>query len=163
MIKFRGNWLLLQVALIYAGYAAMAFFVPRPYVASAVSILALMAGFLLLSRYIGKALDILLRMERGEFGGHNSILGATEMSSGVVYSGMFRLLWVYFGQPETWVSTGLSSLGLFMIAKGAYRLALSPGEVEDPHKFPSWFWSRLLWIFGLIIAFLLGTHFSSFG
>lgn len=162
MIKIRHNWLLLQVALIYAGYALIGALTPRPYMASAVSILGLMAGIILFARYAGKAYDILFRMERGEYGGHNSILGAAEMSLGVVYSGMFRLLWVYFGQPDNWTATALSSLGLFMTAKGAYRLAISPSEVDEPSHFPDWFWHRLLWIFGLIIAFICGAHFNTF-
>jgi hypothetical protein len=117
----------------------------------------------MLFRFAPKAYDVLFKAERGEYGAHSSILGAAEIASGIVYSGMYRLLWIYFGQPTAWTGTALSSLGLFMIAKGSYRLAISPDDLDTFHQFYDRFWLVILWLFSLVIVFIAGAHFSSLG
>jgi len=157
--NLRGNWLLWSLVAIYAAYVGIGYATPRPYISSVVGIMSLLAGSFMFARYAGKAWDILWYRERGKYGAHNAILGAAELALGMVYSGLFRLLWNYFGQPDTWQATWFSSLGLFMIAKGAYRMAISPAdEVGTPH-FPDGFWNVLLWVFGLVIAFAAGASF----
>lgn len=161
MIKhIRGNWLLISLTVVYASYIAIGWVTPRPYISNIVAIMALIAGAFMFSRYAGKAWDILWYRERGPYGAHDAVLGAAELSLGAVYSGMYRLVWNYFEQPEPWVGTWFSSLGLFMIAKGMYRMYRSPVEGASEIGFPDGFWNVAMWVIGLMLAFIAGTHFG---
>lgn len=160
MQHIRGNWLLISLAVIYAAYVVIGHFTPRPYISSVVSIMALMAGTFMFARYAGAAWRVLWKHERGAFGAHQAVLGAAELGLGMVYSGMYRLVWNYYGQPDSWAATWFSSLGLFMIAKGAYRIALSPTDDIPTHRFPEGFWTIILWLFGLICAYVAGATFG---
>lgn len=164
MVKFKGNWLLWQVIAVYAAYiAAGVLVVPRPYMSSGTAIAAMISGLLLAMRYSGLALQILLQGKRGEHGAHDAVLGAAELAYGLIYSGLFRLAYVYYGQPESWRSTVWGALGLLAIAKGCFRMFISPDEVVPGHRFPEGLKMALLWSVGLVIAFIAGANFSSFG
>lgn len=156
----RGNRLLLTLILVYAGYVCVGMFTPRPYISSVVGILALLAGLFMFSRYANKAWDIVWNRERGEYGAHNAVLGAAEFALGMVYSGMYRLVWNYFDNPESWSGTWYSSLGLFMIAKGAYRVAMSPTDELAVNGFPKDFWTILACLFALMLAYVAGATFG---
>lgn len=159
----RGNWLLITLVTIYVSYVLIGHYTPRPYISSVVGIMSLIAGLFMFGRYARTAWDILWNRERGSYGAHNAVLGAAELSLGMVYSGMYRLVWNYFEQPDTWTGTWYSSIGLFMIAKGAYRMALSPTDDLPTHKFPEGFWTVALWLFGLMIAYVAGATFGRVG
>lgn len=160
MQHIRGNRLLLTILLIYAVYIFVGHFTPRPYVSSIVGILSLGAGIFMFTRYAATAWDVLWNQERAQYGAHDAVLGAAELALGMIYSGMFRLLWNYFEQPDTWSGTWFSSLGLFMIAKGAYRVALSPSEDLPTHRFPKDFWTIVMILFAMIIAYVAGATFG---
>lgn len=159
----RGNWLLLTLVTVYAAYVLVGHYTPRPYISSVVGIASLIAGLFMFFRYARTAWDIIWNQERGAYGAHNAVLGAAELASGMIYSGSYRLVWNYFGQPESWTGTWFSSLGLFMIAKGAYRVALSPTDDLPSHRFPEGFWTIVLWLFGLMIAYVAGATFGRLG
>lgn len=164
MIKLKGNWLLWQILGVYAVFlVAGDFVIPKPFMSSGTAIMALIAGALMAMRYAGTAAEILLSGRRGEYGAHNAVLGAAEFAFGLVYSGIYRLAFVYFNQPHSWLSSVWGAVGLFMIAKGCFRLAISPDDVTPGHRFPEGFKMIALWVFGLVIAFVAGTHFASFG
>lgn len=158
MESIRNNRLLLQVLIVYTLYILVGWSLQRPLASSATGILSLMVGVVFAMRYTVPAYRILFLRERGEYGAHNSILGACEISYGMIYSGLFRLFWIYFERPETWSSTVWSSLGLFMIAKGAFRLAISPSQEVELPNFPANFLYVIMWIFGLILAFVAGNN-----
>jgi hypothetical protein len=160
MQHIRGNWLLFTLVIVYAAYIGVGMITPRPYMSSIVGIMALIAGVFMFSRYVGAAWDILWNRRRGEYGAHDAIVGAAEFALGMVYSGMFRLVWNYYGQPDNWQATWFSSLGLFMIAKGAYRMAISPTEELQATRFPEGFWTVVVWLFGLMIAYVAGATFG---
>lgn len=157
----QGNWLLFTLVVVYAAYVVIGMVTPRPYMSSVVAIMALLAGLFMFGRYAVKAWDIIWNQERGLYGAHNAVLGAAELALGMVYSGMFRLIWNYYGQPDNWSATWFSSLGLFMIAKGAYRVALSPSDDLQTQRFPEGFWTVVMWLFGLMIAYVAGATFGA--
>ena len=157
----RGNRLLLTLAIVYAAYIVVGSITPRPYMSSIVGIAGTMAGLFMFSRYAGKAWGIVWKQERGQYGAHDAILGAAEVALGITYSGLFRLAWIWYGQPDSWVSTWFSSLGLFMIAKGAYRIAISPNEDLAPNHYPDGFWTVLMWLFMVMVAYVAGATFGS--
>jgi hypothetical protein len=112
------------------------------------------------SRYAVKAWDVIWNQERGRYGAHNAVVGAAELGLGMVYSGMYRLVWNYYGQPDTWAATWFSSLGLFMIAKGAYRIAISPSDELQAQRFPEGFWTVVMWLFAIMLAYVAGATFG---
>jgi hypothetical protein len=160
MQHLRGNWLLFRILLVYAAYATVGSLVPRPYIFNAVAILAAIGGTVLFARYSREAWRILWDQERGKYGAHHAVLGAAEVGLGLMYMGLFRLVWNYFGQPEAWQTTWFSSLGLFMVAKGTFRQGTSPGDDALVAGLPYRFWNWLLWSVCIMLAFLAGTHFS---
>lgn len=156
----RGNRLLLTLVIVYAAYIVVGIFTPRPYMSSIVGIVATMAGVFMFSRYAGKAWDIIWKRERAKYGAHDAILGAAEMALGIVYSGLFRIAWNWYGQPESWQATWFSSLGLFMIAKGAFRIAVSPNEDLLPHRMTEGVWTIIMWLFVVMTAYVAGATFG---
>lgn len=156
----RGNWLLLSLMMIYGLFALVGEITPKPYLAFAVGIMAFLSGAFMFVNYAPKAWDILWRKERGKYGAHNAILGGAEFSLGLVVSGGGRLLWYYFDRPEAWSGSWPLSLGLFMVAKGSFRMAISPTDETLSPRFPEGFWAFVLWVSGLVVAFIAGTHFQ---
>lgn len=156
----RGNQLLLTIMAVYAVYVFIGYMTPRPYISSIVGILSLGAGVFMFSRYARAAWDVLWNRERAPYGAHDAVLGAAELALGMVYSGLFRLSWNYFGQPDTWSGTWYSSLGLFMIAKGAYRIALSPEDELPTSRLPRNVLTALFFGFALIVAYVAGATFG---
>lgn len=157
----RGNRLLLTLAIVYAAFIGVGLITPRPYMSSIVGVVATMTGAFMFSRYAGKAWDIIWNQERGKYGAHDAILGAAEMALGVVYSGLFRLTWTWYGQPDSWQATWFSSLGLFMIAKGAFRIAISPNEDIAPNRMTEGVWTVMMWLFVVMVAYIAGATFGS--
>lgn len=160
MKHIQGNWLLLRILAIYAAYVAIGMAVPRPHIFNAVAILAALGGTVLFARYARETWRILWDQERGAYGAHHAVLGATEVGLGLMYMGLFRLTYNHFGQPETWQTTWFSSLGLFMIAKGVFRQGTSPAENALLIGLPRRFWNWLLFAVCVLTAFLAGTHYN---
>lgn len=152
----RGNWLLLSLIGVYAMFVLVGELTPRPYLAGAVGVMAFLSGMLMFLSYASKAWDILWNRERGPYGAHNAILGGAEFSLGLVVSGGARLAWYYFERPEAWSGHWILSLGLFMVAKGAFRMAISPTDDSLTPRFPEGLWYAVLWMVGLVVAFLAG-------
>lgn len=157
----RGNRLLLTLLIVYAAYVGIGVLTPKPYMSAVIGIVALLAGIFMFIQYAGKAWGILWNQERGQYGAHDAVLGAAELALGMVYSGMYRLVWNYYERPDSWTGTWYASLGLFMIAKGAWRVALSPIEEHPPHRFPEGFWTVVLWLFALMTAYVAGATFGA--
>lgn len=160
MQHIRGNRLLITILGVYLAYMTVGYFTPKPYISSIVGILALGAGVFMFIRYASTAWSILWYQERGKYGAHDAVLGAAELSLGMIYSGLFRLLWNYLGQPDHWSGTWFSSLGLFMIAKGAYRVALSPSDDLPTQGFPKDFWTIVFCLFAVMLAYVAGATFG---
>lgn len=160
MNHLRGNWLLFRILAVYAVYVSIGLILPRPHLFNAVAILAAIGGTVLFARYAREAWRILWNQERASYGAHHAVLGAAEVGLGLMYMGLFRLVWNWFEQPDSWSATWFSSLGLFMVAKGVFRQGTSPGEGSLLIGLPQRFWIWLLWAVCLILAFLAGTHFN---
>lgn len=159
MIKFKDNWVLWQIVFVYGVFILIGqYIVQRPAISNATAVAALIAGAVMAARYSGEAYRILFKEKRGKNGAHYAILGVAEFGYGLVYSGCYRLLWNHMGQPDAWVGTVWSSLGLLMIAKGAFRLAITPDEVTPVHRFPEGFKMVALLAFGLIVGIVIGTN-----
>ena len=156
------NRLLLNGTILFAIYVAMGITVPNPYVSSAMSLLSLMAGVAMFSRYAETSYDILFRGERSEGGGHLAVLGASIQSAGVIYTGLFSLLWIYMGQPPEWAGTALSGFGRGLVAVGFWMMTVSPDDPSGTHgKYPSGFWRIVFVACAIVVAFVAGTHFSN--
>lgn len=161
MTKLFQNRLLMNGFILLVIYAMMGVVIPNPYVSSAMSLLSMMAGGAMFFRYAETSYQILFHGERSEGGGHLAILGASIQSAGVVYSGLFSLLWIYFGQPPEWAGTAVSSFGRGMIAVGFWMMTVSVDDPAVPSKYPSGFWRMVLIACAIVVAFVAGTHFSN--
>lgn len=156
------NRLLVSIVLTVLAYLAIASITPEPYVSSAMSLLFFMGGSFMFLRYVETAYRIVvtgLRSE-AETGSHFAILGATLLSGGAMYSGLFGLIWVYFGQPSGWTATAVSSFGRGMMAAGFWLMFISPDAVDADSRFPMNFWRSVMVVFAIVIAFVAGTHFA---
>lgn len=160
MTKLFQNRLLLNGIILLSIYLVMGFTVPNPYVSSAMSLLSLMAGGAMFFRYAEASHDILFRGMRSEGGGHLAVLGASVLSAGVIYSGLFSLTWIYFGMPHAWTGTAYSSFGRGMIAVGFWMMTVSADDPAAPSKYPTGFWRMVLIACSIVVAFIAGTHFS---
>lgn len=156
------NWLFIRAIGIFVAYAIVGYFTPKPYISSAIGMFALLVGGLMFFRYIETVYNILIKRDRGEHGGHVAILGAASVGFGMVYSGMYRIIWSYFGSRVEWTGTALSSFGLFMIVLGSYLIARAPEGITAASRFPSGFWQKTMVLMLIILAFVAGTHFASF-
>ncbi|MGA1801500.1 hypothetical protein [Rhizobium sp. HT1-10] len=156
------NWLLLRSVGIFCSYCIIGFFTPKPYVSSIIGMGALMVGGMMFVRYIETCYEIIVKQRRGKMGGHIAILGAGAVGFGLVFSGMFRIIWSYYGSPSEWAGTAISSFGLFMIVLGSYLIARAPDAVQVRSRFPSGFWQKTGVLMLIILAFVAGTHFASF-
>jgi hypothetical protein len=162
-MKILDNRLLLNGLLLFAFYWLVAPLVPKPYVSSAMSLLSLSAGTLMFSRYAEQTWQILWHRERSEAGSHYAILGASLVSLGVVYSGIYSLLWIYFGQPDDWTASATSSFGRGLVAVGFFLMAISPDTDNVGAGYPIGFWRSLGVLLAIILAFIAGTHFAQMG
>jgi len=157
------NWLLIRAIGILVAYCIIGFLTPKPYVSSIIGMGALMVGGMMFVRYVETCYEIVVKQLRSkEGGGHIAILGAGSVGFGLVYSGMFRVIWSYFGSPPEWTGTALSSFGLFMMVLGSYLIARAPDAVQVRSRFPSGFWQKTGVLMLIILAFVAGTHFASF-
>lgn len=157
---------ILENRLLVAAVASLAFYwivgplIPKPFVANTMSLLSIGAGILLFSRYAETSYHILFRQERSEEGSHYAVLGATLAAMGIAYSGLFSLIWVYFGEPVTWSSTAMSSFGRGLVAVGFFAMAVSFDTVKVNGSYPKGFWRAICTMFAIVLAFVAGTHFS---
>ncbi len=146
-IELRGNWLLFQIVGTYAAFWIIATFADKPWLANMVSGLAIIAGVFLCLRYVPKSLSIILCKERGAFGAHNAVLGAAEIGIGLLWGGMYRILYYnVFEHPAAWVASGWAIFSLF-------RMAWSPTVIGEDYKLPD----NSLQVFSFIIGAAIGA------
>ncbi len=161
MTRFFPNPLLRNGIVLLLLYVMMGVTVPNPYVSSAMSLLSLMAGVAMFSRYAETSYEILFKGERSSGGGHLAVLGASIQSAGVIYSGLFSLIWIYYGQPPEWTGTAVSSFGRGLVAVGFWMMTVSVDDPTVPSKYPSGFWRMVFIACAIVVAFVAGTHFSN--
>lgn len=161
MKKIISNRLLSYCILFLVLYWTFAPIIPKPFVSNAMSLLSIGASILLFSRYAETCYHIIFHQERSEEGSHYAVLGATLAALGVLYSGFFSLLWVYFGQQNEWSASAFSSFGRGLVAIGFFSMAVSYDTVKVNGSYPKGFWRAVLTMFAIVLAFVAGTHFSS--
>lgn len=160
MKHLRGNWLLFRIVATYTAYVGIGMLAVRPDVFNAVAIFATIGGTVLFARYARESWKILWNQHRGAYGAHHAILGAAEVGLGLMYMGLFRLIWNHFHQPDAWQATWFSSMGLFMVAKGTFRQGTSPVDDTRLIGLPRRFWNWLLLAVCIMIAYVAGATFG---
>lgn len=157
----KRNYLLWAAVALVIVYWLVAPLVPRPFVRNMVSILSLVATVLLIYKFSSAAWGVLVRQDRDESGAHYAILGAVTSSIGVAWTGLFSMIWIYFGQPMAWSATATSSFGFALIAVGKWLMWVSPDSVRADVNYPIGFWRLVLAAFSLVLAYLAGAYFSN--
>lgn len=159
MTRILPNRLLWTIVLMIAAYWTIFPVVPRPNGANAISILSICAGIFLFIQYAEAAFLILIKRDRRD--GWVAVLSATIAALGVILSGAYVLLWNYFGQPETWISSAASAFGRALFTAGFFGMGFSHQIMRIGGNYPKGFWRAVVIAFGLVLAFLSGAYFGS--
>lgn len=157
---FKNRLLLISLVLI-AAYWTIAPLIERPAVRNTMSLLSLISGGLMFHRYAYMAYCVLILQDRNDKGAHYAVLGAAISSVGVIWAGLFSILWIYFKQPPEWTATATSSFGSGLIAVGFWLMTISPDSPKIGFGYPIGFARIVLAVFALVLAFVAGTHFAS--
>lgn len=163
MKKALNNPPLLYTLLALAAYWTIGPFIPKPGVSNGVSILAICAGIFLFVQYAEAAWKILVHKDRDPDGAHWAIIGATAAAIGTVYSGAFTLLWNHFEAPQVWQSTTTSSFGRGLVPVGFFLMGISHETMRIGGSYPRGFWRAVFIMMALIISFIAGANFASWG
>lgn len=161
MKKLTDNYLLLASISFLVLYWTIAPLIPKPFIRNVISILSVVVGVGMIERYAVAFYRVLFKRERDGTGAYLAVFGATLAGIGVVFSGMFAILWIYFGMPPEWSATATSSFGMGLICIGVWLITISPDTPRPDSNYPPGFWLKIFWLFGLVAAFVAGAHFSS--
>lgn len=158
------NRLLIYTFATLTLYGVAGYFASGDYFSGAMSLLLLAFGGATLLRYLPEALRIVIRQVRNPSappegdGAHLAVYGVALLSLGAFYSGAFGALWIWFGQPSTWLATPVSSFGRACMAAGFALLLFSPDVTRKGIRMPSSMWVMIVAIFALVAAFFVGLH-----
>ena len=156
MVKIKGNWLLLQIVVVYTAFWILGSMVERPFLSNLISILATIAGIGLAWRYLPQSYRIVFQMVRGENGAHHAIVGVAEFALGLIWQGIYRLVWHSSGRPEEWAGTAFASFGLFLVVKGVIRLVVSPSTIGEDVRLPEGTINFLAILVAVILGVVIG-------
>lgn len=128
------NKLLFWSVLSVCVYWIIGLITPKPFMSSVTSLMLLLFSAFMLWRYSPAAYDVLFHQKRdklkGGEGSHLGVYGAALIAAGSCYVGIFGLLWVLYGQPESWLGTVYSGFGRAVAAAGFLLMAFSPTVTE---------------------------------
>lgn len=152
--------------LLWGSAAALVFYwiagllVSGIYTSRLASLAALAFGFVAMLRYSGDAYDVVFKGVRSseERGAHMAIYGLWLVSFGAFYIGAFGLLWIYWGQPASWLDTAFSGFGRACMAAGFAFVRASPDFYRKDNKFPAGIWIVAALIVALLAAFQFGVR-----
>lgn len=128
MVKIKGNWLLIASVVAVALYWSVAAFVPGAFM-SAIGSLALLAfGGVSFVLYSETAFRVVVMGDRSgeDDGSHLAVYGTWLLGAGAVWSGLFVLAWLWYGQPASWTGTASSSFGRHVMAIGFLLMFMAP-------------------------------------
>jgi hypothetical protein len=158
--KLFNNRLLLGTILALAIYWGTAVVATGAFMTAVVGILLLSFGGLNLLFYSATAYRVVVIGDRSDIdaGSHLAVYGAWLLSFGAVWSGCFRLLWIYYQQPDTWTGTAYSGFGSACMAVGFLHTFLGPQATETGVRVVGTMWIVGAVIIGLCAGMLLGTQ-----
>jgi len=135
----------------------------NPALSTAISIFLVLAGALVFMRFGATAFKILFLGVRSDEndGSHLAALGVALLSFGAIYSGLWNFVWVFNGQPETWLGTPHSNLGRAIIASGFVSLFFSPDALRPRLRIPNFVLLAMLVIIAIAVAFYMGASYGA--
>lgn len=125
---------------------------------SVVSAFLLVSGGMLASTVLPDAWGV---VRKGEVGaGETAVIGISLISGGLMWSGLFSLIWTSYGRPDTWIGP-ISSFGRACGALGMILLFLAPEATRQGIRPPKW-WVILIGVaLVALIGFLFGISFKN--
>lgn len=149
----------ISAILLYWGPGS---FLPGSFVSSVASLSLLTFGGLTFSLYAIPAYRVLVHRERDELasGSHLNVLGTFLLSAGLLWSGIYGLVWVFMGQPMGWAGTLTSNFGRSMLGLGMFLSYIAPQATETGIQTTvrMWIWGAVIMAFAA--GFILATQLS---
>lgn len=157
-MKYLSDRPALVIVLLTALYWLVFPLAPKPKGSDAIAIGAVCAGIFLVWQYSDTFFEILFKHERRL--GWVAILCVTGVGVGMITSGIYRLLWNRYGQPQEWVSSATATFGLAILMVSAFGLGFSHTLTKVDGNYPRGFWHSLLVALAIILAFVAGQNYS---
>ncbi|MCB5201738.1 hypothetical protein LH464_04495 [Neorhizobium sp. T786] len=162
--KLLTNRLLLVSIAAVAAYWLTGAIVPGPVMTTIVGFMLLAFGGLTFAYYARPAYGVVVLGHRSNFEAdgarwsHLGVYGAWLMSAGAVWSGIFRLVWVYHGTPDAWTGTVYSAFGSAIMAVGFLLMYFAPQSTEKGLRMSGTLWVAGAILLGICAGFLFGTQ-----
>lgn len=123
-----------------------------------ISACLLVTGGLLASTVLPDAIKVIRKGVVGA--GETAVIGISLISGGLMWSGLFSLIWTSYGRPDEWVGP-ISSFGRACGAVGMILLFLAPEATRRGIRPPKW-WVVVIGIaLVALIGFLFGITFKN--
>ena len=162
-MKIANNSLLLILLGFMAIYWLFGWYIPNILLSGTVSIFSVLIGIAVTYRYSRGVYSVLVRGVRsqGEDNAHLGALGIPAVAAGVVYGGLYNLVWNYMGTPPEWIGTPMSNFGRVLMAVGFVGLFFSPDAARHRITLSSAAWAISILLTAVIVAFLMGARVGS--
>lgn len=148
MGKIVSNRLLAISILMLCLYWLTASLIPHPYLSITNNTFLFVVSSVGLWRYRQTVSDILFRQERVEgekgYGGYLAVYGIFLVFLGSFYGAIFSTVWIYSGQPITWLGSAYAQFGRFLTICGFGCMAFSPDITREGFILPDRLWAIIL-------------------
>lgn len=162
MARILNNQLLLGSVIALAIYWTLGIILPTPYTSMAVSFLLLAGGTFAAWRYVPPAFEIVILKRRVETvkdeADYYPVVGNAAVAFGAVYSGIFGLIWYYYGMPPEWSGTAYSSFGRAMMAAGFFFIWAGPTVPRAGIQVSNVAWLLVVISIAITAAFMAGIR-----
>lgn len=162
MDRLLQNRLLLASLGAFALYWIIGLSLPGKFISVAVAVALFTFGALTFYQYTPSAYRILFRQERSDHakGSHLAAYGVWLIAAGAVWSGTFSVLWHWYSQPETWLSTPWSGFGRAMISGGFFLMYIAPEEAAEGIRINAPLWIAAAIATGLALGTVIGFQWT---
>lgn len=118
-------------------------------------------SLLTLGRYASQTWNIVWNRERGELGGYLAIFGVFLLSVGSLYTGIWNIAWLSYGQPMDWTATFHSAFGRFSMGCGFTLMFVSPVVTRERLRLIPSVWTAAAMAGVALLMFYLGTKYGT--
>lgn len=161
-MKAHSNYLLTFLAIGLGTYLILDDYIINPIVTCGFAIMGMLLGAAIVIRYWPGFWDVLINGKRSQSAGgaHLAIIGITFIAFSIIYSGLYSLLWSFFGRPETWIGSPSSQIGRVLMIVGCLGIYFAPDITDQQLPKHSFLGLTLIITGAAIVSFMLGAYFG---